>query len=51
MDDTLITGDDQTGNKDPKQHLFKRFQTKDLTRLQYFLGIEGVQEWHFSKEI
>ena len=43
VDDIVITGDDQEGIKELKQHLFKHFQTKDLGRLRYFLGIEVAQ--------
>ena len=41
--DIVITGNDQDGITDLKQHLFKHFQTKDLGRLKYFLGIEVAQ--------
>ena len=40
VDDIVITGNDQDGITDLKQHLFKHFQTKDLSRLKYFLGID-----------
>jgi len=43
VDDIVITGNDQDGITDLKQHLFKHFQTKDLGRLKYFLGIEVAQ--------
>jgi len=43
VDDIVITGNDQEGIKDLKQHLFSNFQTKDLGRLRYFLGIEVAQ--------
>ena len=36
VDDIVITGNDQDGITDLKQHLFKHFQTKDLGRLKYF---------------
>ena len=39
----VITGNDQDGITDLKQHLFKHFQTKDLGKLKYFLGIEVAQ--------
>ena len=39
VDDIVITGNDQDGITDLKQHLFKHFRTKDLGRLKYFLGI------------
>ena len=40
VDEIFITGNDQDGITDLKQHLFKHFQTKDLGILKYFLGIE-----------
>ena len=40
VNDIVITGNDQDGITNLKQHLFKHFQTKDLGRLKYFLGIE-----------
>ena len=40
MDDIVITDSDQDGIRKLKQHLFNRFQTKDLGKLKYFLGIE-----------
>ena len=43
VDDIVITGSDQTGIQKLKQHLFNRFQTKDLGKLKYFLSIEVVQ--------
>ena len=43
VDDIVITGNDQEGIKDLKQHLFSNFQTKDLGQLRYFLGIEVAQ--------
>ena len=43
VDDIVITGNDQDGITDLKQHLFKHFQTKYLGRLKYFLGIEVAQ--------
>ena len=43
MDDIAITGNDQDGIKKLKQHLFSHFQTKDLGKLKYFLGIEITQ--------
>jgi len=39
VDDIVITGNDQEGIKDVKQHLFSHFQTKALGRLCYFHGI------------
>ena len=41
--DIVITGNDQDGITDLKQHLFKHFWTKDLGRLKYFQGIEVAQ--------
>ena len=41
--DIVITSNDQDGITNLKQHLFKHFQTKDLGRLKYFLGIEVAQ--------
>ena len=43
MDDIVITGSDQNGIQKLKQHLFSHFQTKDLGKLKYFLGIEVTQ--------
>ena len=43
MDDIVITGNDQDGIPKLKQHLFSYFQTKDLRKLKYFLGIEIAQ--------
>ncbi|RVW27581.1 Retrovirus-related Pol polyprotein from transposon TNT 1-94 [Vitis vinifera] len=43
MDDIVITGSDQDGIQKLKQHLFTHFQTKDLGKLKYFLGIEIAQ--------
>ena len=40
VDDIVITGNDQNGIQRLKQHLFSYFQTKDLGKLKYFLGIE-----------
>ena len=39
----VITGSDQDGIQKLKQHLFSHFQTKDLGKLKYFLGIEVAQ--------
>ena len=41
--DTIIIGSDQDGIRKVKQHLFSHFQTKDLGKLKYFLGIEIAQ--------
>ena len=43
VDDIVITGNDQDDITNLKQHLFKHFQTKDLSRLKYFRGIEVAQ--------
>ena len=43
VDDIVITGSDQNGIQNLKQHLFTHFQTKDLGKLKYFLGIEIAQ--------
>ncbi|RVX05223.1 Retrovirus-related Pol polyprotein from transposon RE1 [Vitis vinifera] len=43
VDDIVITGSDQNDIQNLKQHLFTHFQTKDLGKLKYFLGIEIAQ--------
>ena len=43
MDDIVITSNGQDGIQKLKQHLFSHFQTKDLGKLKYFLGIEVAQ--------
>ena len=43
VDDIVITSNDQDGIWKFKQHLFSPFQTKDLGKLKYFLGIEIIQ--------
>lgn len=43
VDDIVITGNDHHGITQVKQHLCHHFQTKDLGRLRYFLGIEIAQ--------
>ena len=43
VDDIAIIGSDQDGIRKLKQHLFSHFQTKDLRKLKYFLGIEIAQ--------
>ena len=43
VDDIVITGSDQEGIQRLKQHLFNHFQTKDLGKLKYFLGLEIAQ--------
>ena len=39
-DDIVIINNNQDGIQKLKQHLFSHFQTKDLGKLKYFLGIE-----------
>nr|CAN78715.1 hypothetical protein VITISV_030863 [Vitis vinifera] len=43
VDNIVITGSDQDGIQKLKQYLFTHFQTKDLGKLKYFLGIEIAQ--------
>ena len=43
VNDIVITGSDQDGIQKLKHHLFSYFQTKDLGKLKYFLGIEVAQ--------
>ena len=43
VDDIVITGSNQNGIQNLKQHLFTHFQTKDLGKLKYFLGIKIAQ--------
>ena len=43
VDDIVITGSDQEGIQRLKQHIFNHFQTKDLGKLKYFLGLEIAQ--------
>ena len=43
MNDIVITGSDQEGIQRLKQHLLNHFQTKDLGKLKYFLGLEIAQ--------
>ncbi|CAH9100057.1 unnamed protein product [Cuscuta europaea] len=43
VDDIVIAGNDDQGIALLKQHLFSKFQTKDLGKLRYFLGIEVAQ--------
>ena len=59
MDDIVITGSDHDGIQKLKQHLFTHFQTKDLGKLKYFLGIEIAQsssgvvisQWKYALDI
>ncbi|XP_019181568.1 PREDICTED: uncharacterized protein LOC109176567 [Ipomoea nil] len=46
MDDIVITGNDEEGISKLKAYLFKSFQTKDLEKLKYFLGIEVAQSYN-----
>ena len=48
VDNIVITGSNQDGIHRLKQHLFDHFQTKDLGKLKYFLGIEIA---HVSEEV
>ena len=43
MDNIVIIASDQDDIQRLKQHLFHHFQTKDLGKLKYFLGIEITQ--------
>ena len=43
VDDIVITSGDQDAIQKLKQHIFSHFQTKDLGKLKYFLGIEVAQ--------
>ena len=43
VDDIVITGSDKVSIQKLKKHLFNHFQTKDLGKLEYFLGIEVVR--------
>ena len=43
VDDIVIIGSDHHGIIQIKQHLGHHFQTKDLSKLRYFLGIEVAQ--------
>ena len=43
VDDIVLTGSDHHGISQVKQHLCQHFQTKDLGKLIYFLGIEVAQ--------
>ena len=42
-DNIVITSSDKDGIQKLKQRLFSHFQTKDLGKLKYFLGIEVAQ--------
>ena len=43
VDDIVITGSDEDGIQKLKKHLFTHFQTKNLGKLKYFMGIEIAQ--------
>ncbi|KAM3343314.1 hypothetical protein P3S68_025403 [Capsicum galapagoense] len=43
VDYIVIIDNDQDGITNLKQHLFQHFQTKDLGRSKYFLGVEVAQ--------
>ena len=43
VNDIVITCNDRDGIRKLKQHLFSHFQTKDLGKLKYFLGIKIAQ--------
>ena len=43
VEDIVIIGSDQDGIQKLKQHFFSHFQTKDLGKLKYFLGMEIAQ--------
>jgi len=43
VDDIVIIRNDQEKIAQLKEHLFSHFQTKDLGKLKYFLGIEVAQ--------
>ena len=43
VDNIVIIGSNQDGIQKLKQHLFTHFQTKDLGKLKYFMGIEIAQ--------
>ena len=43
VDDIVLTGSDHHDISQVKQHLCQHFQTKDLGKLRYFLGIEVAQ--------
>ena len=48
VDDIFIIDIDQDGIRKLKQHLFSHFQTIDLGKLKYFMGMEIAQsnsEW------
>jgi len=46
VDDIVLTGSDHHGISQLKQHICHHFQTKDLGKLRYFMGIEVAQSNH-----
>jgi len=46
VDDIVLTGSDHHGIAQLKEHSYHHFQTKDLGKLRYFLGIEVAQSNH-----
>jgi len=46
VDDIVLTGSDHHGISQLKQDICHHFQTKDLGKLRYFLGIEVAQSNH-----
>ena len=40
VDDTIATGNDLKGMENLKKCLIKKFETKELGKVKYFLGIE-----------
>jgi len=43
VDDIVLTDNDNHGISQLKQHLYHHFQTKDLGKLRYLLGIEVAE--------
>jgi len=46
VDDIVLTGSDHHGISQLKHHICHCFQTKDIGKLRYFLGIEVAQSNH-----
>jgi len=46
VDDIVLTGSDHHDISKLKHHICHHFQTKDLSKLRYFLGIEVAQSNH-----
>lgn len=42
MNDIIVIGDDIAEIDEPRRRMSKEFETKDLGRLKYFLGIKVV---------